>query len=133
LVAFGYCGMVGQQARRRAELAGERLRLAENARQGLDDASEEAEVLAATRVQALAALVRAAEEKLAVIADVGARAELAAKQAQAAAGEAALLAGVRTPADVAGLASPLRAAHKLLAQRTRQRDAADPPESPPPP
>src|SRR5215475_6032480 len=125
LLAFGVYEMVGQQARRRAEVSRERLRLAENARQGLADVSEEAEILAATRVQALAALVRAAEEQLAVIEDVGARAELAAKQAQAAVGEAALLAGVRTPADVAGLASRLSAADKLVAERASQRDLAD--------
>jgi DNA repair protein SbcC/Rad50 len=129
LLAFGVYEMVGQQARRRAEVSRERLRLAESARQGLADASEEAEILAATRVQALAALARATEEKLAVIADVGARAELAAKQAQAAVGEAALLAGVRTPADVAGLASRLSAADKLVAERASQRDMADQAES----
>jgi DNA repair protein SbcC/Rad50 len=129
LLAFGVYEMVGQQARRRAEVSRERLRLAESARQGLADASEEAEILAATRVQALAALARATEEKLAVIADVGARAELAAKQAQAAVGEAALLAGVRTPADVAGLASRLSAADKLVAERASQRDVADQAES----
>jgi DNA repair protein SbcC/Rad50 len=129
LLAFGVYEMVGQHARRRAEVSRERLRLAENSRQGLADASEQAEILAATRVQALAALVRAAEERLAVIADVGARAELAAKQAQAAVGEAALLAGVRTPADVAGLASRLSAADKLVAERASQRDVADEAES----
>jgi DNA repair protein SbcC/Rad50 len=129
LLAFGVYEMVGQQARRRAEVSRERLRLAENARQGLADASEEAEKLAATRVQALAALVRSAEEKLAVIADVGPRAEVAAKQAQAAVGEAAVLADVRTPGDVAGLASRLSAADKLVTEGASQRDVADQAES----
>src|ERR1700757_1294771 len=42
LLAFGVYEMVGQQARRRAEVARERLRVAESARLGLADASEQA-------------------------------------------------------------------------------------------
>jgi exonuclease SbcC len=125
LLAFGVYEMVGQQARRRAEAAKERLRTAENARQGLADASEQAEEVAAERVRALTGLGRTAEEKLAVIRKLATEAELAALQAQAAANEAALLAGVRPPREVAGLAARITAADSLVATRSHERDAAD--------
>jgi exonuclease SbcC len=125
LLAFGIYDMVGQQARRRAEVATQRLLVAENARQGLADASEEAETLAVARVQALTSLTRTAEQKLVVIRDLGAEAELASRQAQTAASEAALLADVRTPAEVAGLASRISAADNVVAECTSQRDGAE--------
>ncbi len=59
LLAFGVYNLVGQQARKRADLAKERLRTAQAARGGLADASEEAEGRAAARVQALAELASA--------------------------------------------------------------------------
>src|SRR5258708_37553049 len=114
--------MVGQQARRRAELARERLRVAQRARDGLASASEEAETLAAGRVAELAGVAGSAEEQLAVIRRLGAEAELAASRAQAAAADAALLAGVRAPDEVPGLASRISAADGLVAERTTQRD-----------
>jgi exonuclease SbcC len=129
LLAFGVYEMVGQQARRRAEAARERLRVAENARQGLADASERVERLAAERVRELTALARAAEEKLAVIGKLATEAEVAAQQAQAAASEAALLAGVRMPREVAGLAAKIDAADKLIASRIGERDDVDRAES----
>jgi DNA repair protein SbcC/Rad50 len=125
LLAFGVYDMVGQQARRRAEAAGERLRMADNARKSLADASEAAETLAQERVRALAALARAAEEKLVVMRDFGARAELASKQAQSTASEAALVAGIVTPAEIGGLASQISAADKLAAERAGQRDSTE--------
>ena len=125
LLAFGVYEMVGQQARRRAELARERLGVAESARGALADASEEAERFAAQRVRTLAALARAAEEKLAVVRELGAEAEVAVRHAQAVAAEACLLAEVRAPAELAGLASRISAADKLVADRTAERDRAD--------
>ena len=129
LLAFGVYESVGQQARRRAEVARERLRVAESARQGLADASEQAEKLAAQRVRELTALARAAEGKLAVIGKIAAEAEVAAQQAQAAAIEAATLAAVRTPGDVAGLSARISAADKHVAGRAGERDQADSGES----
>jgi DNA repair protein SbcC/Rad50 len=125
LLAFGVYEMVGQQARRRAELARERLRAAQAERDGLGGAREEAERLAAERVRALAALARAAEEKLVAIRDFTAEADLAVRQAHAAATEAALLAEVYAPAEVADLASRISVADKLVAERTAERDRAD--------
>src|SRR5262245_6204926 len=129
LLAFGVYEIVGQHARRRAEAAKDRLRTAENARQGLANASEQAEKLAAERVRALTALAREADEKLAVIGKLATEAEVAAQQAQAAATEAALLASVRLPRDVAGLAAKITTADSLVASRIGERDAADTAES----
>src|SRR5712692_952816 len=56
LLAFGVYNSVGQAARKRAELAKERLRSARDARDQLADASEEAESIAANRVRALSDL-----------------------------------------------------------------------------
>jgi exonuclease SbcC len=125
LLAFGVYEMVGQQARRRADVAKERLRAAETTRQGLADASEQAETAAAERVRSLAALARAAEEKLSSIGELARLAEQAGEQAKKAAGEAATLAQVRAPADVAGLASRITAAEELVADHAGRRDDAE--------
>ncbi|HUZ53731.1 MAG TPA: SMC family ATPase [Streptosporangiaceae bacterium] len=125
LLAFGVYNLIGQQARRRAELARERLRTAQAARQGLADASEEAENRAAARLQALAELASGVEEKLTVLRGLTEQAGRAAEQAQAAAADAALLAAVRAPAEVPGLARRIRAAAGLVAERAAQRDSAE--------
>jgi DNA repair protein SbcC/Rad50 len=125
LLAFGIYEMVGQQARRRAEVAKERLRAAESTRQALADASEQAEQLAAERVRALTVLARTAEAQLAVIGELAAQAARAAQQAQVAAGEAAMLAQVRAPAEVPGLASRITAAEELVSDHASRRDDAE--------
>lgn len=125
LLAFGVYNLVGQQARRRADLAKERLRTAQTARQGLADASEEAEQLAAARVQALADLARAVEAKLRALGELSERADQAAQDAQAARTDAALLAAVRTPGDVPGLAKRIAAAARAVAAGAALRDGAE--------
>lgn len=125
LLAFGVYNLVGQQARRRADLAKERLRTAQTARQGLADASEEAEQLAAARVQALADLARAVEAKLRALGELSERADQAAQDAQAARTDAALLAAVRTPGDVPGLAKRIAAAVRAVAAGAALRDGAE--------
>src|SRR5262245_4128753 len=129
LLAFGVYEIVGQQARRRADLAKEQLHAAQSARGDLADATEEAEALAARRVHDLAALARSAERALAELAELAARADVAAQHAQAAATEAAVLAGLRAPADVTGLASRISAADRRVAQCAAERDDADRAES----
>jgi exonuclease SbcC len=125
LLAFGVYNLIGQQARRRADLAKERLRTAQAARQGLAAASEEAESRAADRVQALAALATAVQEQLTVLRGLTEQAGRAVEQAKTAAADAALLAAVRLPAEVPGLARRISAAAGLVARRTEQRDSAD--------
>ena len=125
LLAFGVYNLIGQQARRRADLARERLRTAQAARQGLADVSAEAENLAAARVQALAELASAVQEKLSALRGLAEQAGQAAEQARAAAADAALLAAIRVPADVAGLARRIGAAAGLVKERSEQRDRAE--------
>ena len=94
LLAFGVYESVGQQARRRAEVARERLRVAESARQGLADASEQAEKLAAqTGASADRAGPGGRGTSWLSSARSPRRRNMAAQQAQAAASEAAMLAG----------------------------------------
>ncbi len=125
LLAFGVYNLIGQQARRRADLARERLRTAQAARQGLADVSAEAENLAAARVQTLAELASVVQEKLSALRGLTEQAGRAAEQARATAADAALLAAIRVPAEVAGLARRIGAAAGLVAERTEQRDAAE--------
>ncbi|HEX9066684.1 MAG TPA: SMC family ATPase [Streptosporangiaceae bacterium] len=125
LLAFGVYAQVGEAARRRAELAADRLATAEAARAALADASPEALASAQARVAELETLAVAARAELAALAELTGEAEEAAARAASVHAETRLLAGVRTPADVAGLASRIRAADELLARRTEERDAAE--------
>ena len=66
LLAFGVYNKVGQLARKRAELANDRMRIAQTARTQLADATEEAESRAATRVMELTDLARIVEDEAAI-------------------------------------------------------------------
>jgi len=125
LLAFGVYSKVGQLARKRAELANDRMRIAQTARTQLADATEEAESRAATRVMELTDLARIIEEKLQSLGQLKEQAERAAQQAGEVRKEAGLLAAVQIPAEVPGLAQRISEADQLLAGRRKQRDAAD--------
>ena len=125
LLAFGVYNKVGQLARKRAELANDRMRIAQTARTQLADATEEAESRAATRVMELTDLARIVEEKLQSLGQLKEQAERAAQQAGEVRKETGLLAAVQIPAEVPGLAQRISEADQLLAGRRKQRDAAD--------
>ena len=125
LLAFGVYNKVGQLARKRAELANDRMRIAQTARTQLADATEEAESRAATRVMELTGLARIVEEKLQSLGQLKEQAERAAQQAGEVRQETGLLAAVQIPAEVPGLAQRISEADQLLAARRKQRDAAD--------
>ncbi len=125
LLAFGVYNKVGQLARKRAELANDRMRIAQTARTQLADATEEAESRAATRVMELTGLARIVEEKLQSLGQLKEQAERAAQQAGEVRKETGLLAAVQIPAEVPGLAQRISEADQLLAARRKQRDAAD--------
>ena len=125
LLAFGVYAQVGEAARRRAELAGDRLATAQSARAAVAGASEAAEASAGARVAELSKLAAEARSELAGLSELTGAAEQAAERAAAVQAETRLLAAVRRPADVAGLASRIRAADELLARRTAERDAAE--------
>jgi len=125
LLAFGVYSTVGQLARKRAELAADRMRIAQAARNELPEATEEAEDRAATRVSELADLARTVDEKLQSLGQLKGQAERAAQQASEAREETGLLAAVQTPAQVPGLAQRIGEADRLLAESRKQRDAAE--------
>jgi exonuclease SbcC len=125
LLAFGVYNQVGQRARRRADLAKERMRAAQDARQALPDVTEQAEQEAAGRVREMEDLAREAGEQLTALRTITEQADQAAARAAAARADAALLAAVRSPDDVPGLARRIAAAGGLVARRAAERDDAE--------
>ncbi len=125
LLAFGVYNAVGQLARRRGELAADRARAAQAARDELSGATPEAEAGAAARVQDLTGLAADVTGRLDTLATLAQRAERAAAEAGQAREATALLAAVRMPAELPGLARRIAEAEQALAQGRQRRDTAD--------
>ena len=124
LLAFGVYKKIGQQARERARLAAERARLAQEERAKLADATAEAEERAAARERDLGTLRQAVDDRLRALGQRSEQARQAAEQAEAVRTQAGLLAAVRVPAGVAGLADRITAADQRVAARAQQADDA---------
>ena len=129
LLAFGVYEKVGQRARERAKLAAEHMRNAQRERGELGAATEEAETMAAARLETLTGLARTVDDKLAALAQLKEQAERAAQQARTVREEAGLLSALQTPAEVSGLAQRITEADELLAERRKRRDDAEQLES----
>ena len=125
LLAFGVYEKVGQRARERARLAAERMRSAQADRADLAGATEEAETQAAARLDALTTLASTVDGRLAALRELADQAGQAAAQARAAGDETALLAAIRTPAEVPGLAQRITDAENLCSERARRLAHAD--------
>jgi exonuclease SbcC len=125
LLAFGVYATVGQRARERAKLAAERMRGAQDRRQELTDATEEAETRAAARVKDLTALASTVEDKQGSLSRSREQAERAVQQARETRDQASRLSAVRMPADVPGLARRISEADQRTAERKERRDAAE--------
>ncbi len=125
LLAYGIYEIVGQRARERAKLAAELAQQAKNAAAALADASEQAEEEAAARVRTLADLDREVESRLAALRQIADEAADAAAAAQAIRTETGLLAAVRTPAEVQGLAQRIGEADREVARQRDERDRLD--------
>ena len=124
LLAFGVYEQIGQRARERARTAADRASLARQARQDLADATEEAQQRWAGRLAALTGLAAAVDDRLAALTTVAQQAGQAEEQARKVRDESALLAAIRTPADVPGLAERITRADARTAERkSRQADA----------
>jgi DNA repair protein SbcC/Rad50 len=123
LLAFGVYKRVGQQARDRARLAAERMRIAQEQRAKLADATAEAEERAAARVRDLEELGQAIDDRLQALGQRAEEARQAADQADVVRQQAGLLAAVYVPAGVADLTDRLAAADQRVAAREKQ--AAD--------
>ena len=124
LLAFGVYKKIGQQARERARLAADRARLAQEERAKLADATAEAEERAAARERDLGTLRQAVDDRLRALGQRSEQARQAAEQAEAVRTQAGLLAAVRVPAGVAGLADRITAADQRVAARAQQADDA---------
>jgi len=125
LLAFGVYNTVGQRARKRAEFAADRVRMAQTARAELADATGEAETRAATRVKELTYLTETVEEKLQSLKQLKEQAERAAEQARAARADADLLAAVRTPAGVPGLTRQIAVADQRVRDCRKAWDSGE--------
>ena len=125
LLAFGVYDQVGQRARERAKLAADRLQHARRELGELSRATPEAQALAADRVAALTRLAAAVDTQLAARSEVREKAAQAEQQALVIRKEAALLAALRMPAQVTGLAGRIAEADRLVTERGSQRDDAE--------
>ncbi len=122
LLAFGVYDTVGHKARERAKVAGELAQQAKTARAELAGATPEAESAAAQRVQSLAGVGQVVQERLAALRELRIQAADADKAVQTVRAELALLAPVRTPVELPGLAKRISEADQLVTERRAQRD-----------
>jgi exonuclease SbcC len=124
LLAFGVYEKVGQRARERAKVAAERQRGAQRERGELAFATPEAETAAAARLAGLTTLEGSVDKALAALAELKEQAEQAGAAARSSEGEAKLLAAVRAPAEVSGLADRIIAADNLSTVRGQRMSGA---------
>jgi len=115
LLAFGVYAKVGQLARERAKLAADRLRSAQSERAELAEASIEAERTVVARLETLTRLQADVENRLTALTGLTEQARDARNKASIARTETQLLAAVRTPAGVAGLAQRISDADQAVA------------------
>jgi len=125
LLAFGVYKEIGQRARERAETAKNRCDLAQQARDELADATDEAESEAARRHRDLSKLADAVDKSLSDLAELHKQAGQATEAAHHTGNEAALLAALRTPAEVGGLSEKISAAEGLVARSRQRREEAE--------
>ncbi len=126
LLAFGVYEKVGQRARERARLAADRVQVAQRERDELTAATAADEERAATRVRELERLGQIVDERLQALSQRAEQLRQATQQAQAARDESDLLAAIRIPAEVPGLAERItRAAARVTACKQRAEAAAE--------
>jgi len=125
LLAFGVYKEAGQIARSRADRADAERAACQRSRDQLGDATEAAEAAAAARLAELTALAGEVDERLVTLTELQKQAADATDRRTTEGNVAATLAGVRSPADVAGLTQQLAAADALVAAARQRRDSAD--------
>ena len=125
LLAFGVYKEIGQRARIRADLADNNRKLAERARDQLGDATQEAEAAAKIRLDALTTLSATVETRLTELTELDQQATAARQQANDIGNEARLLAALRIPPEVVGLAAQIAAAESLIVDCRNRRDEGE--------
>jgi DNA repair protein SbcC/Rad50 len=124
LLAFGVYEKIGQRARDRARLAADRAQIAQQELNGLAGATEETEARAVARVEELDSLAGTVDGKLKDLGQLTERAREAQQRAEAVRTEATLLAGIRMPAEVPGLAQRITQADQLVADSEKSASEA---------
>ena len=124
LLAFGVYKEIGQRARERAQRSDSQREAAQQARDQLADATEEAESGAAARVSGLSELADTVDKSLAELAELRQQAAAAQQLLNDVRDEAQLLAVLRMPAEVPGLAGQIAAAESLVTNCRVRRDHA---------
>ncbi len=125
LLAFGVYKEIGQRARERAQRAEDRRKIDQDARDQLADATPGAESAAKARLDTLTALEPMVEASLAELAELEHQAAAARQIATDIGNEARLLAALRMPDEVPGLARQIAAADALVGQCRNRRDEAE--------
>ncbi len=125
LLAFGVYKEIGQRARERAQRAEDRRKIDQDARDQLAEATPEAESAAKARLDTLTALEPTVEVGLAELAELEQQAAAARQIATDIQNEARLLAALRMPDEVPGLAQQIAAADALVQQCRNRRDEAE--------
>ena len=124
LLAFGVYKEIGQRARERAQRSDSQRDAAQQARDQLADATQEAESAAAARVSALSELADTVDKSLADLAELRQQAADAQQLLHEVHNEAQLLSALRMPAEVPGLAGQVTAAESLVTDCRSRRDHA---------
>jgi exonuclease SbcC len=125
LLAFGVYDQVGQRARDRAKLAAERASMARASLAELTDASEDAQTEAAAKLEELTGVSAEVTRLLTLLRAETEKAALADSSVQAVRAEVGLLARVRAPEEVAGLAQRIGDADQGVARRRADRERAE--------
>jgi DNA repair protein SbcC/Rad50 len=125
LLAFGVYKEIGQRARIRAERAEDLHNIAEQARDQLTGATQEAETATAARLAALTTLGQTVDASLEELTELGRLADAARQVAKDRESEARLLAALRMPAEVPDLARQIAAADSLVADCRIRRDEGE--------
>ncbi len=125
LLAFGVYKEIGQRARVRAERAEDLRQVAEQARDQLAEATQEAETAAAARLAALTTLGQTVDTSLAELIELDRQAAAARQMANDKENEARLLAALSMPAEVPDLAQQIAVADSLVADCRIRRDEGE--------
>jgi exonuclease SbcC len=125
LLAFGVYEQIGQRARERAKAAASRLSVAAQARQELAGVTEQTQAVLAGRRHGLTSLAAEVDERLTALTALERAAAQAGERARAGREESALLAAIRVPGDVPGLAERITRADAVIAGRRDQQARAE--------
>ena len=125
LLAFGVYEQIGQRARERAKHAADRLQVRQRQRQQLSGATSRCERAGDGGPGRADQAGQAVDERLTALSALREQAGLAAQQARQIRDETTLLAALRTPAGVPGLAGEIAQADARVAEGKRRRDTAE--------